>query len=75
MADGGANKKQEAIKAHRELVNKGNLEAARRIFDLLLHGCATLGLNDDDWYAECALERAGLQGSISRRGLSYFRIV
>lgn len=56
------NRKQKAISAHKALVHSGQLSAANSVLRLLVNKSVCLGLNDDEYEAECALNRAGLQG-------------
>jgi len=62
------NTKRGALKAHVELVREGHLLAARKVLDLLRSGLVALGLGDDCYAAECALERNGFRGSALRTG-------
>nr|WP_321465134.1 hypothetical protein [uncultured Desulfobulbus sp.] len=55
-------KKQKAIQAYRNLSRQGELIAAHRVLHLLQTGRVYLGLGDNDFAAECALEKVGLDG-------------
>ncbi|WP_028319618.1 hypothetical protein [Desulfobulbus elongatus] len=57
--------KQKAISAYQSLIKSGHLLAANRVLRLF-----SLGLNDADFAAECALESAGLIGRCGRGGNS-----
>ncbi len=62
--------RQMAILAHYRLFQRGEFWAARAVLCGLRHGTVTLGLNDDDWLAERALERCGATFRTSYDGSS-----
>lgn len=68
MADGEKNTKRGALQAHLALVRDGHLLAARKVYHLLSVGSVSLGLSDDCFEAELALEGNGFQGSVLRNG-------
>jgi len=83
MADGGVfdpitkgriekalkkNTKRGAMQAYRSLVRKGSLEAARYVLWLLQNGVISLGLGDNAFEAELALEANGFDGLVRCRG-------
>lgn len=57
-------------KLHEELVKAGEYETASRVYELLMNGRVTLGLNDADWNAEHLLEKIGCGILYSRSGYS-----
>ena len=67
------NLKQSLLAAHHKLVLSGEYLAARKVLYLLIHGQLVLGLSDNDWAAEMALEEVGITGFSNKRGtLNHF---
>lgn len=64
---------QVAKAAHRRLVHRGELLAARAIMPLILRGRVVLGLSDEAWEAEQELYRSGLDGKLVGRDGSTIR--
>lgn len=52
-------------KAHEELVRGGEFGTARIILLLLRHGRVMIGLSDEDYKAECLLDRLKVRKSYS----------
>ena len=57
-------------KLHKDLVKAGEYGTASRVYDLLMNGRVTLGLNDTDWNAEHLLQKIGCGIQYSRSGYS-----
>ncbi len=65
------NSKRFALKSLRKkLVKAGDYGTAARVYDLLMNGHVTLGLNDTDWKAEHLLTDMGCGVQYSRSGYS-----
>ena len=55
-------------KLHKDLVKAGEYGTASRVYDLLMNGRVTLGLNDTDWNAEHLLQsRSGYSATVYDR--------
>ena len=64
--------RNELMNAHRTLAlgSPEDMQAARRILQLLCHGRITLGLGDVDWQVESLLEDLGVHLTYNRNGYS-----